>query len=74
MELKPTYKTDCEDCTFVGAIMVGGKLHDLYLTCAGSLSPFILRYGDAGMDYISSIDSGDLLHIIERDLGRKGGK
>jgi hypothetical protein len=64
--LDPKYEHDCDDCTFVGRLLLpGGSEYDMY-TCpqrALEIPTTVLRYGNEPWDYLS----GDPLPI--RQLG-----
>ena len=52
---KPNYTHDCKQCLFLGEIVAGGKLCDLYFCPQGGLTTVIARYSSEGADYASGM-------------------
>jgi hypothetical protein len=45
------YKHDCDRCKWVGWVVIGDKLGNMYLCVSGKLTEVIIRWSDEPSDY-----------------------
>jgi len=66
---KPNFKHDCDRCVFLGEVVAGGKLADLYFCGqSGGLPTVIARYSDEGSDYASGLPAADINQVCTAEL------
>ena len=49
----PIHQHDCDNCKFLGSVIGGGKMHDMYSCTTERGTSVVARYGEEG-EYFSS--------------------